>query len=123
MTNLLNWLRLSMAFMSTINSLNSALRISLKIAQHPVQVANASIRTPDNKIILENLNFHVSPGKWLLLKGYSGAKPHCLKHYPTAGRGLKVIFLLLLADWYVSQTPLIKSGLLKEIICKALPLP
>ncbi|QCC31517.1 ATP-binding cassette domain-containing protein [Shigella flexneri 5a str. M90T] len=36
-------------------------------------MANASIRTPDNKIILENLNFHVSPGKWLLLKGYSGA--------------------------------------------------
>ncbi|MFP1558841.1 hypothetical protein ACLB1T_27280 [Escherichia coli] len=26
-------------------------------------------------------------------------------------------------SWYVSQTPLIKSGLLKEIICKALPLP
>lgn len=26
-------------------------------------------------------------------------------------------------SWYVSQTPLIKTGLLKEIICKALPLP
>ncbi|EEY9449754.1 ABC transporter ATP-binding protein/permease [Escherichia coli] len=39
-----------------------------KNCQHAVQVANASIRTPDNKIILENLNFHVSPGKWLLLK-------------------------------------------------------
>lgn len=68
-----------------------------KNCQHAVQVANASIRTPDNKIILENLNFHVSPGKWLLLKGYSGAgKTTLLKHYPTAGRGLKVIFLLLL---------------------------
>lgn len=44
-----------------------------KNCQHAVQVADASIRTPDNKIILENLNFHVSPGKWLLLKGYSGA--------------------------------------------------
>ncbi len=69
-----------------------------KNCQHAVQVADASIRTPDNKIILENLNFHVSPGKWLLLKEllWCGKKPHCLKHYPTAGSGLKVIFLLLL---------------------------
>lgn len=95
-----------------------------KNCQHAVQVANASIRTPDNKIILENLNFHVSPGKWLLLKGYSGAgKTTLLKTLSHCWPWFKGDISSPADSWYVSQTPLIKSGLLKEIICKALPLP
>lgn len=86
-------------------------------------MADASIRTPDNKIILENLNFHVSPGKWLLLKGYSGAgKTTLLKTLSHCWPWFKGDISSPADSWYVSQTPLIKSGLLKEIICKALPL-
>lgn len=95
-----------------------------KNCQHAVQVADASIRTPDNKIILENLNFHVSPGKWLLLKGYSGAgKTTLLKTLSHCWPWFKGDISSPADSWYVSQTPLIKTGLLKEIICKALPLP
>ncbi|STP76599.1 ABC transporter ATP-binding protein/permease [Escherichia coli] len=87
-------------------------------------MADASIRTPDNKIILENLNFHVSPGKWLLLKGYSGAgKTTLLKTLSHCWPWFKGDISSPADSWYVSQTPLIKTGLLKEIICKALPLP
>ncbi len=94
-----------------------------KNCQHAVQVADASIRTPDNKIILENLNFHVSPGKWLLLKGYSGAgKTTLLKTLSHCWPWFKGDISSPADSWYVSQTPLIKTGLLKEIICKALPL-
>lgn len=77
----------------------------------------------DNKIILENLNFHVSPGKWLLLKGYSGAgKTTLLKTLSHCWPWFKGDISSPADSWYVSQTPLIKTGLLKEIICKALPL-
>ncbi len=94
-----------------------------KNCQHAVQVADASIRTPDNKIILENLNFHVLPGKWLLLKGYSGAgKTTLLKTLSHCWPWFKGDISSPADSWYVSQTPLIKTGLLKEIICKALPL-
>ncbi|MDE8740017.1 ATP-binding cassette domain-containing protein, partial [Escherichia coli] len=72
-----------------------------------VQVADASIRTPDNKIILENLNFHVSPGKWLLLKGYSGAgKTTMLKTLSHCWPWFKGDISSPADSWYVSQTPL-----------------
>lgn len=35
-------------------------------------MVDVSICMFDNKIILENLNFYVLSGKWLLLKGYFG---------------------------------------------------
>ena len=70
------------------------------------------------------MNFHVSPGKWLLLKGYSGAgKTTLLKTLSHCWPWFKGDISSPADSWYVSQTPLIKTGLLKEIICKALPLP
>lgn len=84
-------------------------------------MADASICTLDNKIILENLNFYVLLGKWLLLKGYFGAgKTTLLKTLFYCWLWFKGDIFFFADSWYVLQTLLIKTGLLKEIICKAL---
>ena len=92
------------------------------VNDHKIQVKDGTIHTPDNRPLLENLNLKVVPGKWLLLKGISGVgKTTVLKTLSHCWPWFQGDISSPVDICYVPQAPLIKSGKLKDIICKTLP--